>query len=446
MKTLFAPAVALMNRCGYPMKFGLLAVVVVLAFASLMLNLATQLNHTITRSQAELAGSAMLRPMTEALQAVQGHRGMAVALRAGDAGLEARQQAYAGEVESGLARLEAALSDTLRGHEGWADIRTRWAQIKSEGAGWSHGQSYDAHTELVARLRGFQAVIADEHGLSFDPEPDSHYLMTTALDRMPNLLERLGRLGAKGAGTLALARLDEREKFEINALHADVKLAMAELEANVARVAEFRPDLEAPLQATLEALREKLAGVNKVIMEIVFLGAFRNTSPEQFYDFTAQASDIGYAQSREVLLPTLDALLEQRIAMAERALNLNIGILLVVLLAIVYLSVGVYLSVMASIRALSEGSRRLASGDLTTRIELVARDELREVASSFDEMSVAMKSLLGDIKGNAGEVDAAAHRLVQASSQVDGASQRQSEAATAMAAAVEEMTDRKSVV
>ena len=54
MKTLFAPAEAMMNRLSYPFKFGLLGVIIFVAFASLMLTLANELNETAERTRREL--------------------------------------------------------------------------------------------------------------------------------------------------------------------------------------------------------------------------------------------------------------------------------------------------------------------------------------------------------------------------------------------------------
>jgi len=57
MKVLFAPSELLMNRLSYPIKFGVLGLLVFLAFASLMLTLAGQLNRTIERAESERRAS-----------------------------------------------------------------------------------------------------------------------------------------------------------------------------------------------------------------------------------------------------------------------------------------------------------------------------------------------------------------------------------------------------
>lgn len=121
-------------------------------------------------------------------------------------------------------------------------------------------------------------------------------------------------------------------------------------------------------------------------------------------------------------------------------LYFNLLLAVLVLAVIGYLSMGAYLSVMNSIRCLREGSERLARGELSSHIQLAARDELRFVAAGFNAMAEAMRGLIAGIKGNAGEVADAARDLVTASGQIHVASQKQSDAASSMAAAVEQMT------
>ena len=167
---------------------------------------------------------------------------------------------------------------------------------------------------------------------------------------------------------------------------------------------------------------------------------FQSTSAAQFFELTTEGITIGYQQMNQVLLPTLDQLLEQRMAEAQQVLYFNLLLAVLVLAVIGYLSMGAYLSVMNSIRCLREGSERLARGELSSHIQLAARDELRFVAAGFNAMAEAMRGLIAGIKGNAGEVADAARDLVTASGQIHVASQKQSDAASNMAAAVEQMT------
>src|SRR5690606_40495625 len=85
MKTLFVPATALMNRLNYPSKFGLIGALVLLAFASLMWALASELQETIERSRNELVATALTRPLAKVVELTQQHRGLSSMVLGGNA-------------------------------------------------------------------------------------------------------------------------------------------------------------------------------------------------------------------------------------------------------------------------------------------------------------------------------------------------------------------------
>ncbi|WP_332671246.1 methyl-accepting chemotaxis protein [Aromatoleum sp.] len=439
MKTFLAPAAAMMNRLSYPMKFGLLGLGTLIAFASLMLALANELNDTIDRTRRELVASALSRPLSKVAELTQQHRGMSASLLGGMKVITDQRAAKEREVDAAMAALEAKLPTVDRSGETWSSIRTEWDRIKRDGLDWTASESIAAHTQMIERLLSFQIAFADAYGLSFDPEQESFYLMSTAIARMPYLLERIGRLRARGSSLLAGSEADENARFDLRVSSAEVRAAVREVEVNTAKIVAQRPELRPRLEATLAALNEKLGAVQQVVDEIG-AGDLYSTLSSTYFDMATAAIDVGYAQMYDVLLPTLDELLHQRIERAEDVLRFNIAVVAFVVAAIVYLAIGAYASIIASIRGLSRGSERFAGGDLTTRIELKARDELRQVADSFNGMAGEMCALIAKIQGNSGEVADAARGMASSSKQIDAASQNQSEAAASMAAAVEQMT------
>lgn len=439
MRTFLAPAVAMMNRLSYPMKFALLGLGTLIAFASLMLALANELNDTMDRTRRELVASALSRPLSKVVELAQQHRGMSASLLGGMTVIGERRAAKEREVDAAIAVLEQNMPAGDRSGEVWSSIRAEWDRIKRDGLDWTVSESIAAHTGMIDRLLAFQIAFADAYGLSFDPEQESFYLMSTAVVRMPYLLERIGRLRARGSSLLAGSEADENARFDLRLSSAEVKAAVREVEANSAKIVAQRPDLRPRLEATLAALNDKLGAVQQVVDEIA-AGDLHSTLSTTYFEMATAAIDVGYTEMYEVLLPTLDELLLQRIERAERVLHFNFAVVAVVLAAIVYLAIGAYAAIIASIRGLSRGSERFAAGDLTTRIELKARDELRQVADSFNGMAGEMCALIAKIQGNSGEVADAARGMASSSKQIDAASQNQSEAASTMAAAVEQMT------
>ena len=440
MKTLFVPATALMNRLNYPSKFGLIGALVLLAFASLMWALASELQETIERSRNELVATALTRPLARMVELTQQHRGLSSMVLGGNADMRDKRAQRAEEVSRALASLRASLAEDKRQLPAWQQIERDWQVLQAQGLQLERAANFHAHTELVAQLLRLQIQLADAYGLSFDPDEASFYLMTAAINRLPFLLERFGRLRAQGSGALAQGHADSAQRIALSVLNEEIRSAMLDVEAGLAKVAEQRPELRLSLEQAVAALHQIIQRVEQVVQGMLLHEDFQSTSAAQFFELTTEGITIGYQQMNQVLLPTLDQLLEQRMAEAQQVLYFNLLLAVLVLAVIGYLSMGAYLSVMNSIRCLREGSERLARGELSSHIQLAARDELRFVAAGFNAMAEAMRGLIAGIKGNAGEVADAARDLVTASGQIHVASQKQSDAASNMAAAVEQMT------
>ena len=80
------------------------------------------------------------------------------------------------------------------------------------------------------------------------------------------------------------------------------------------------------------------------------------------------------------------------------------------------------------------------NNDFTHRIPVTSRDEAGQMAQAFNQLIEQMQSSLREVLDNAARISSAAHSAAEVSRQVSDASDNQSESASAMAAAIEEMT------
>ena len=80
---------------------------------------------------------------------------------------------------------------------------------------------------------------------------------------------------------------------------------------------------------------------------------------------------------------------------------------------------------------------RLASGDLTARLDVSSNDEIGRLLRSIEEMNRNLVAIVGQVHGGAREVSQAASHLSGLAEQVAGGSKHQSDAATAATHAVE---------
>ena len=83
MKSLFSPAISLMNQFNYRRKFAFLGVISLIAIGILIYSLFLGLNEVVNNSQQQLQGLKLLTPLSKTVQTIQQHRGLSAGLLAG---------------------------------------------------------------------------------------------------------------------------------------------------------------------------------------------------------------------------------------------------------------------------------------------------------------------------------------------------------------------------
>ena len=206
MKTLFIPAISLLNRLGYTKKFAIMGILALVAISMLAMNLYHSLTRVIHRSQQELVGIEMIKPIASLMQHLQAHRGLSAGVLNGDEEMEERRAAKQKAVREAVGILAARLSAQLAASEAWKAIMGEWSSIEEDGLSLVVGENFASHTRLIGQLQVLQRVIADQYALTNDPDIDSRYLIATVVDEMPLALESMEQLRALGTGALSRKR------------------------------------------------------------------------------------------------------------------------------------------------------------------------------------------------------------------------------------------------
>jgi len=85
-------------------------------------------------------------------------------------------------------------------------------------------------------------------------------------------------------------------------------------------------------------------------------------------------------------------------------------------------------------------TRRVAEGDLTVSVRATNRDEVGQLLDATDHMCTHLRSMITEVNAGIGKLVSGVSQMAAASQEVASSSGTQSDAAAAMAAAIEEMT------
>ena len=439
MQVIFHPAVMLMNRMAYTRKFMLMGFIAFIPIALLVFSLFVSLDQVIHASHKQLAGLETIKPMSRLTQFLQQHRGMSAGLLGGNEAMRDKRAAKEREVAEALSAVEAGLPPRFVAGEGWKGIVADWQRLKQDGLGWTAVENFSRHSRLIDQILIFEVAVADEFALTTDPEIGSFYLVDNTINKLPLALERLGQIRARGTGILAKKQISESQKIEISSLMAELNGALKFLKINLEKAGRYNPAMQSLLDAAAKDIFDSARQIGEVVETDILSGNFATPSKD-FFDRSTAAIDKGYLQMYETLLPTIQSMIVARIAKAENALHLNIGVAVVMLLVAAYFSIGVYLATVSSIKKLADSAHTIATGDMRERIDLGTKDELKLVAHSFNEMADAFSMLLRNVKCSADQVLDASRQMSSSSVQISQSTAQQNEAASAMAAAVEQMT------
>ncbi|MDO8707072.1 EAL domain-containing protein [Pseudomonas sp.] len=393
IQVIFTPAIALLNRLSYTKKFTLLWLLSMIAIAVAVYSLFVSLDRNIHLSQRQLEGLELVKPISQAVQTIQLHRGLSVALLSGNETMRDRRANQEQKAAAAFKAMEGKLSANMSSGEDFRLIQSSWEQLRHKGLDLTVAENFTAHTLLIERLQLFKVFIADEYLLTLDPDLDTYYLIDTAINKLPFTLERLGQIRAYGSGILARKQLTELQKTDLGFMVAELEKSLKSLRNNLDKVGRYNPTVHKPLMAVSDDIGGTSRQISSLVVSDILTGRFA-TPPGEFMAIATAAIDSGYAQMHDSLLPMAESLVKARIAESKNTLYASTGIALLAFLVVVYFSVSMYYAIIGNIQSLARSARAFADGNLNTRIKLDTHDELNQVGDSFNDMADGFNAML----------------------------------------------------
>src|SRR5260221_10533680 len=257
MKSLFAPAIALMNRLKYPQKFLLVGLMLVLPLALVMRTYTQKANDDIDFANKEILGLQYNQPLIEFLRQIQDHTALSIAVLSNDDSFKDALTANEAAVDKAVQAVDAndpTLGAQLGVSSKWAELKQQWQDVKARTAAVPAIQDdIDLHSALSASTLTLITTVGNNSNLILDPTIDTYYLMDTLITKLPVTTDYLAQIRTYGLLAAERKTLTLEDKTRLVILAGLVRSTVAGNAQGFDYVFAFNPSVKDQLQPAFTA-------------------------------------------------------------------------------------------------------------------------------------------------------------------------------------------------
>ncbi|MBS4077590.1 methyl-accepting chemotaxis protein [Pseudomonas sp. MBT-4] len=421
MKSLLYPAVSLMNRLSFGMKFSLISVLFLVPMLVTNFYLVRDSYREFQGTRVELqsldllGSSLTLRRDLETLNNL-----VQINVTLGQSG-------KAGNIESKITALEQAVLTRLQGLTAMTDDPEQIkafdgkrdemiAAFKAQQVESSLQSKSALIGKLLASAQIFSQIITSQAGLSRDNQGDIRQLSELVTLITPGVTQTLGEGRAIGSYSLAQGFLNSASSTRFDELLVKIEKLQGEyglkLQDALASSKAARDDLSAEADNSKASLKQ----ASELFEEQVVMADTLDAPWQAFYDQVTALMDKTYALN-EASLKFLDSQLQQRLAHNRTHMILQAVALSVVFVLIFYLYGGFYASTRTTLKRLGAMMDKVAAGDMTVNFKASSRDELGELGEVFNCTVRKIHDLIERVGQTVGEVERQAGQVENVSAQ-----------------------------
>ncbi|AMN78876.1 chemotaxis protein [Pseudomonas azotoformans] len=440
MKSLLYPAVALMNRLSFGMKFSLISVLFLLPMLAtnyyLVRDSWREFQGTRVELQSlDLLGSSLaLRRDLETLNnQVQINATLGQSGKAGD--LEGKISALEHSVLNRLQSLNAMTTEPEQIAAFDAKRDELIAAFKAQQQETSLLSKSALIGKLLNKAQMLSQIIASQSGLSRDSQSDLRQLSELITSVTPQVTQTLGEGRAMGAYSLGQGFLNSSSSTRFDELLQQLEKLQAEYGLKLQDALGSSKAAHAALDSLAKASNASLKHAAELFEEQVVMAETLDAPWQGFYDNVSRLMAQTY-QLDDATLTFLGQQLEQRLAQNRTHMVVLVSALSAVFLLIFYLYAGFYASTRTTLRRLGAMMDKVAAGDMTVTFVAHSRDELGDLGQVFNGTVAKIHDLIERVGHTVSQVELQAGQVETVSAQsnqaVSGQRTQIEQVATAM--------------
>nr|WP_323164742.1 methyl-accepting chemotaxis protein [Pseudomonas atacamensis] len=421
MKSLLYPAVSLMNRLSFGMKFSLISVLFLVPMLVTNFYLVRDSYREFQGTRVELqsldllGSSLTLRRDLETLNnLVQIDVTLGQSGKAGN--VEAQIQTLEQAVLARLEGLTAMTEDPEQIKQFEAKRDEMIAAFKAQQAESSLQSKSALIGKLLASAQIFSQIITSQAGLSRDNQSDIRQLSELVTLITPSVTQTLGEGRAMGSYSLGQGFLNSSSSTRFDELLVQLEKLQAEYALKLQDALGSSNAARESLSAQADSSKASLKQASELFEEQVVMADTLDAPWQAFYDQVTGLMEHTY-QLNQATLKFLDSQLQQRLAQNRTHMILQASALSVVFVLIFYLYGGFYASTRTTLKSLGAMMDKVAAGDMTVNFKASSRDELGELGEVFNSTVKKIHDLIERVGHTVGEVERQAGQVESVSAQ-----------------------------
>lgn len=442
MKALLTPSIYLMERLRYPLKFGLIFIVVLIPLLLLSANLVNTIDDGVRFIQNERKGLGYIALIRKPIEHIQQHRGMLSAYLNGAVEFKDKINSKQVDIDKALFELETLdkqIGSTLDTAGKVNGIVTQWNKIKATAMGALPAEVIKEHTALIADMIHLMSRVADASEITLDPKLDTYYLGDAVVINLINLTENMGQARAVGSGVAANGSHTNKSYVRLSVLESNIitygNKSKAGLEAAINANRRIADKLNQVVSTNNQSITDMQSLLGKVLQSETNVEVSETT----VFD-TATRAISGTYLLYDAIAQELDQLFVERINSETELKYMTLLVVGSILALVIYLFAGLYYSVVDSIDSIGKATQAVSQGELNTSLSLSTRDELQQVAADFNNMVTTFRNVITQIGGATSKLTSMAIETATITEQSNQSLQTQLSETTQVATAMNEMS------
>jgi len=374
-----------MNNLKLKYKFAVIVVILVLPTVVATSLIAVETQEHIDFTVNEIAGQDYLRPLSTLQKLIGDHRAAMLSSVVKDktdiAGIRQDIQA----VVSDLDEMEKRFGALLDLGENWPELKLAVTDLLAADPGVKFNKAIELHSDALARLHLFTAILGGNSNLSLDPNLESYNVADAILTKLPPFLDNLDRYRVTFTERRGYTYLEQNKRllFEIlnqgEAVNDTITLAIRKNPALAAALEDLNSSLQTLYTSTLTTLETHLQRAKNA------------QSQAAAYAEITETLNTGY-QLFENAHHELSNILTTRIAKTRQRRNLTVGFVVLMILSGIVITFVVTRKITKTVERASNFAQSIAEDQLDNDIQCSGTDELGHLLNALSVMQDKLRS------------------------------------------------------